>query len=140
MKLSKLIPLILNMSETIGIVKNKVISNKTTNFFFEPNLNLIYFQPDLSNIRIASSLFDPNKFRSKSSILNSPHSLTISLGLIEGFTEYSYVLLTYVFWASSDCKYLINLIAFSLFFEFFVNATPETLIWAPLWSSPWLGN
>ena len=85
------------MSETIGIVKNKVISNKTTNFFFEPNLNLIYFQPDLSNIRIASSLFDPNKLRSKSSILNSPHSLTISLGLIEGLTEYSYVLLIYVF-------------------------------------------
>ena len=49
-----------------------VISNKATNFFFELNLNIIYFQPDLSNIRIASSLFDPNKFRSKSSILKSP--------------------------------------------------------------------
>ena len=85
------------MSETIGIVKNKVISNKTTNFFFEPNLNLIYFQPDLSNIRIALSLSEPSMFRSKSSILNSPHSLTISFGLIEGLTEYSYVLLTYVF-------------------------------------------
>ena len=85
------------MSTIIGMVRTKVISNKTTNFFFELNLNIIYFQPDLSNIRIASSLFEPNRFRSKSSILKSPQPRTISLGLIDGLTEYSYVLLTYVF-------------------------------------------
>ena len=86
-----------NSPDGTGDFVQKAISNKTTNFLFEPNLNLIYFQPDMSNIRIALSLSEPNKFRSMSSILNSPHSLTISLGLIEGLTEYSYVLLTYVF-------------------------------------------
>ena len=71
------------MSTIIGMVRIKVISIKTTNFFFELKLNIIYFQPDLSNIRIASSLFEPNRFRSKSSILKSPQPRTISLGLIE---------------------------------------------------------
>ena len=68
---------------------------------FTPLLFIIlfdfYFQPVLSNIRIASALFSPSIFKSSGSFLNTPHAWTISSGLIFGFTEYSNVLPTYVF-------------------------------------------
>ena len=79
-------------------------------------------------------------FKSRGSFLNVPHSFTILFGSILGFTEYSYVLFTYISWASSLVKYSISLTAFDLFGAFFARATPETFIWDPLCPSPWFGK
>ena len=57
-----------------------------------------------------------------------------------GFTEYSYVLFTYISWASSLVKYSISFKAFDLLGAFLARATPETLIWEPLCPSPWFGK
>ena len=67
-------------------------------------------------------------FRSRGSFLKAPQSLTILFGIISGFTEYSYVLFTYVSCASSVVKYLISFKALDLLGEFFAKAIPETLI------------
>ena len=35
---------------------------------------------------------------------------------------------------------MISFRAFDLLGAFFARATPETLMWEPLWPSPWLGK
>ena len=99
-----------------------------------------YFQPPASNIRIASFLLTPNIFKSSGSFLKVPHALTISFGSILGLTEYSYVLFTYISWASSLVRYSISFSALDLLGAFFARATPETFIWDPLSPSPWFGK
>lgn len=72
-------------------IGKKIIPNiiKANFSFFLKVFKLIYFHPVLSKTLIASSLNDPSKFKSKLSILKSPHDWTISEGCTFGFAGYS---------------------------------------------------